>query len=90
MQTSKQQELAQLRTAEENDVATAVLDQHAKEQRDRGEIAELHAKHETLREYELILLLLHHAQAPVLGSHRMQHHCSVASLYDFVLVFSCL
>lgn len=52
MQTGKQQELAQLRTAEENHVATAVLDQHAKEQRERGEIADLHAKHETLREYD--------------------------------------
>jgi Trichohyalin-plectin-homology domain len=60
LQTGKQQELAQLRTAEENDLATAVLDQHAKEQRERGEIAELHAKHETLREYDPMLRFMHH------------------------------
>jgi hypothetical protein len=60
LQTRKQQELAQLRTAEENDLATTVLDQHAKEQRERGEIAELHAKHETLREYVPMPRLKHY------------------------------
>lgn len=55
IQSGKQQELAQLRTREENDLATAVLDQHAKEQRERGEVAELHAKHDVLREYGLLV-----------------------------------
>jgi hypothetical protein len=50
LQAAKEQELAQLRTVEEGALAGAVLARHAGEQRERGELAELHAKHETLRE----------------------------------------
>lgn len=54
VQSTKQKELANLRTVEEQQLATAVLDQHAREQRERGEIADLHSKHDILREYEVI------------------------------------
>eukprot|EP00892_Ulva_mutabilis_P003509 jgi/Ulvmu1/152/UM001_0156.1 len=47
---TKQRELAQLRTAEEQQLATAVLAEHAIEQRERGEIADLHSRHDILRE----------------------------------------
>lgn len=52
LQNSKQKELAQLRTAEEQQLATAVLDQYSKERRELGEIADLHSRHDVLREYE--------------------------------------
>jgi hypothetical protein len=50
MQTQKEQELAKQRVTEENQLATAVLSKYAKEQRERGEIADLHARHDVLRE----------------------------------------
>jgi hypothetical protein len=50
MQTQKDQELAQLRATEESQLATAVLSNFAEEQRERGEIAGLHSKHDVLRE----------------------------------------
>jgi len=53
LQTQKEQELAQQRVAEENKLATAVLAQYAEEQRERGEVADLHSRHDVLRECAL-------------------------------------
>ena len=50
VQAHKQAELAQLRSAEEAKIAGAVLDKFSAEQRERGEVASLHERHETLRE----------------------------------------
>lgn len=54
MQSTKQKELAQLRTAEEQQLATAVLEQYAQERREYGEIADLHSRHDALRECDPI------------------------------------
>jgi hypothetical protein len=56
VQTQKEQQLARQRVTEENQLATAVLSKYAKEQRERGEIAELHARHDVLRECALHFL----------------------------------
>lgn len=50
MQAQKQAELAQLRSSEEARIAGAVLEQFSAEQRERGEVASLHERHEGLRE----------------------------------------
>lgn len=51
-QAEKQKELSQLRAQEQNQLATAVLRQHAEQQRAAGEVANLHKNNEVLRECE--------------------------------------
>lgn len=50
VQTEKQKELSQLRLQEQNQLASAVLKQHAEEQRAAGEVANLHKNNIVLRE----------------------------------------
>ena len=50
MQSRKEHELATQRATEERQLASAVLSKYSEEQRERGELADLHAKHDVLRE----------------------------------------
>ena len=49
VQNDKERELAALRATEENQLASAVLSKFAHEERERGEVQSLHARHEELR-----------------------------------------
>jgi hypothetical protein len=53
------------RADEENRLATAVLENYSAEQRRKGEIAELHARHDLLRECAAILCALASTDATV-------------------------
>jgi hypothetical protein len=50
LQAEKQATLQQQRTDEEERLATAMLENFSAEQRRKGEIAELHSRHDVLRE----------------------------------------
>ena len=65
LQSRKESELAQLRTTEESALASAVLANYSEAQRERGEIAELHSKHDVLRECALALLQSCQGRCPV-------------------------
>jgi hypothetical protein len=83
MQARKENELAQLRTAEESQLASAVLSHYSEAQRERGEIADLHSKHDVLRECaphivaRVLRALTLHTCSVSPGVKRMHHTAAV-------------